>query len=53
MVFTSTLCQAGNVLGVETSQVAFSGTEQRVRREDLAPVLVSITATAVEMIGQG
>ena len=40
-------------LVVEISQVAFSGTERRVCREDLAPVLVSITAAAVANMGQG
>ena len=41
------------LLAVEISQVAFSGPERRVWREELAPVLVSINAAAVEMTGQG
>ena len=39
-------------LEVEISQFAFSGTELRVCREDLAPVLVSITEAAVAMMGR-
>ena len=41
------------LLAVEISQVAFSGPEWRVRREDLAPVLVSITAELVAITGLG
>ena len=37
-------------LAVEISQVTFLGPEWRVCREDLAPVLVSITAAAVATI---
>ena len=42
-----------NPLAVEISQVALLGQERRVWRDDLAPVLVLITAAVVEMIGQG
>ena len=52
-VFTSTLCQAGKMLEVEIYQVAFSGPDRRVWREDLAPIMVSITAEAVETMGRG
>ena len=41
------------MLVVEISQVDFSGPERRVFREDFAPVLVSITASAVAKMGQG
>ena len=40
-------------LVVEIYQVTFSGPERRVWREDLAPVLVSITAEEVEKMGRG
>ena len=40
-------------LAVEISQVDFSGSEQRVWGEDLAPLLVSITTEAVAKMGQG
>ena len=42
-----------NLLAVEISQVTLSGPERRVWREDLAPVLVSITEAAVATMGQG
>ena len=42
-----------NSFDVEISQVAFLGTDQRVWREDLEPVMVLITASAVEMAGRG
>ena len=44
---------SGNVFAVEISQVALSGTERRIWREDLAPVDVLMTATAVAMAGFG
>ena len=37
---------------VEISQVSFLGTDQRLWREDLAPVMVSITALAVPTTGR-
>ena len=49
--FPSTLCQAEKLLAVEIPQVAFLGPERRVWRENLAPILVSITASAVAMTG--
>ena len=42
-----------NSFAVEISQVSFSGLDQRVWREDLAPVMVLITATAVATVGCG
>ena len=51
--FTSTLFQAEKMLAAEIYQVAFSGTYRRVWREYLAPVMVSITAAAVEIMGRG
>ena len=51
--FTSTLCQAEKKIVVEIFQVAFSRLDQRVWREDLAPVMASITATAVATTGLG
>ena len=47
--FPSTLCQAEKLLAVEIPQVAFLGPERRVWRENLAPLLVSITVAAVEI----
>ena len=41
----------GKLLAVEISQVTFLGLDQRVWREDLAPVTVSIAAAAVATIG--
>ena len=41
------------LLTVETSQVAFSGTDRRVWREDLAPVMVAITVATVATMGCG
>ena len=49
--FTSNLCQAEILSAVEIYQVAFGGLDCRVRREDLAPVMVSITAAEVEKWG--
>ena len=42
-----------NSLAVEIYQVAFLGTDRRVWREDLAPVMVLINAAAVEKMGYG
>ena len=42
-----------NSLAVEISQGSFSGPDRRVWREDLAPVMVSITAAAVATMGHG
>ena len=42
-----------NSFDVEISQVTFLGPDRRVWREDLAPVMVSITAAAVETAGCG
>ena len=41
------------LLVVEISQVAFSGPEQKVWREDLVPVMVSIPAAALVTTGRG
>ena len=38
---------------VDISQVALSGQDRRVWREDLAPVFMLITAAAVETAGRG
>ena len=38
---------------VDISQVAFSGTDQIVWREDFSPVVVLITAAAVATAGRG
>ena len=51
--FTSTLCQAKKSFVVEISQGAFLGTDQRVWREDLASVIVSITVLAVAKTRHG
>ena len=42
-----------NSFAVEIYQIAFSGTDRRVWREDLAPVVVLITAAAVATVGRG
>ena len=42
-----------NSFAVEISQVALSRTEQRVWREDLAPLDVLITTAAVATAGRG
>ena len=42
-----------NSFVVEIYQVALSGTNWRVWREDLAPVMVSITVAAVARTGRG
>ena len=42
-----------NSFAVEISQVALSGTERRVWRDDLAPVDVLMTADALAMSGFG
>ena len=52
-VFTAALGKAENSFSVEISLVAFSGPDWRVWREDFAPVVVLITAEAVEMSGRG
>ena len=41
------------LFAVEISQVAFSGTDQRIWREDLDPVVVLITEADVETAGRG
>ena len=51
--FTSTLCQAEKLLAVEISQGAFSGLDRKVWGEDLAPVMVLITAAAMVTMGRG
>ena len=42
-----------NSLAVVISQVAFSGLDHRLWREDLAPVMVLITVAAVAIMGRG
>ena len=42
-----------NLFAVDISQVALSGPDQRVCREYLVPVMVSITASAVATAGRG
>ena len=42
-----------NSFDVDISQVAFSGTDKRVWREDFAPVVVLINATAVATARRG
>ena len=42
-----------NSLALDISQVAFSGPDRRLWREDLAPIVVSITAAAVATAGRG
>ena len=42
-----------NSLAVEISQVAFSGLDLKLWREDMAPVMVMITAEAVAKMGRG
>ena len=42
-----------NSFAVEISQVDFLGPDRRVWREDLAPVMVSITTAEVETTGRG
>ena len=42
-----------NSFAVEIYQVDFLGTDWRVWREDLVPVMVSITASEVENTGRG
>ena len=48
-----TCAKRENLFAVEISQVAFLGPYRRVWREDLDPVVVLITASAVEMVGRG
>ena len=42
-----------NSFAIDISQVAFSGPDQRVWREDLAPVDVLMNTAAVDMTGLG
>ena len=52
-VFIPTLCQVEKNLALEIYQVDFSGPDRVVWREDLAYVMVSITAEAVATMGRG
>ena len=51
--FPPPCAKRGNSFAVEIYQVALSGPERRVWREDLAPVDVLMTVVAVKMAGFG
>ena len=48
-----TCARQKDLFAVEIYQVAFGGLDRRVRREDLSPVMVSITAADVAKMGSG